>query len=148
MESSLETMLASPTAPTAYWSGVRRARRAPRSTCMRWWGAMSDRHEPEWASPNEVVLECPVAALRDFSQGSRKQVVPTLVLPPQAGHSSSIVDYSAEQSQMQVIRAAGLERAYSMEWIGATQDTKHYGDRRLPRRSSSARSSTSAARST
>ena len=35
--------------------------------------AMSDRSEPEWASPNEVVLECPVAALRDFSQGSRKQ---------------------------------------------------------------------------
>ena len=88
---------------------------------------MSDRREPEWASPNEVVLECPVATLRDFSQGSRKQVVPTLVLPPQAGHSSSIVDYSAEQSQMQVIRAAGLERAYSMEWVGATQDTKHYG---------------------
>src|SRR3954452_9472378 len=94
---------------------------------LPWWNAMTDRREPEWASPNETVLECPVAALRDFSQGSRKQVVPTLVLPPQAGHSSSIVDFSAEQSQMQVIRAAGLERVFSLEWIGATQATKHYG---------------------
>jgi poly(3-hydroxyalkanoate) synthetase len=94
---------------------------------LPWWNAMTARSEPQWASPNEVVLECPVATLRDFSQGSRKQVVPTLVLPPQAGHSSSIVDFSSEQSQMQVIRAAGLERVFSMEWIGATQDTKHYG---------------------
>jgi poly(3-hydroxyalkanoate) synthetase len=93
---------------------------------LPWWNAMTDRRKPEWASLNETVLECPVAALRDFSQGSRKQVVPTLVLPPQAGHSSSIVDFSAEQSQMQVIRAAGLERVFSLEWIGATQATKDY----------------------
>jgi len=121
MESSLETALAL----TEGWASAFEHGRTPLDL-MRWWGAMSDRREPEWASPNEVVLECPVAALRDFSQGSRKRVVPTLVLPPQAGHSSSIVDFSAEQSQMQVIRAAGLERSYSMEWIGAQQDTKHY----------------------
>ena len=126
LSSSLETMLALADGTTAYWSGVVERGGSPSTSCS-WWGAMSDRREPEWASPNEIVLECPVAALRDFSQGSRKQVVPTLVLPPQAGHSSSIVDFSAEQSQMQVIRAAGLERAYSMEWVGATQDTKHYG---------------------
>ena len=108
------------------WARVLERGRGPLDM-LRWWDAMSDRREPAWASPNEVVLSCPVAAVRDFSQGSRKQVVPTLVLPPQAGHSSSIVDFSADQSQMQVIRAAGLERVFSMEWIGATQDTKHYG---------------------
>ena len=49
--------------------------------------------------------------------------MPTLVLPPQAGHDSCIVDYSPEQSQMKVIRAAGLTRAYSADWKGATRET-------------------------
>jgi poly(3-hydroxyalkanoate) synthetase len=47
------------------------------------------------------------------------------VLPPQAGHHSSIVDYSREQSQIDTIRGAGLERVWSMEWVGATEDTRH-----------------------
>ena len=37
-------------------------------------------------------------------------VVPTLVLPPQAGHDSCIVDFGPEQSQMQTIRDAGLTK--------------------------------------
>jgi poly(3-hydroxybutyrate) depolymerase len=51
-------------------------------------------------------------------------LVPTLVLPPQAGHDSCIVDYSAEQSQVGTILASGLERALSLDWIGATKETK------------------------
>jgi len=66
----------------------------------------------------------PVARLRDFTDGYTDDVVPTLVLPPQAGHDSCIVDFSPRQSQMQVIRAAGLTRAYALDWIGATQATK------------------------
>ena len=54
-------------------------------------------------------------------------MVPTLVLPPQAGHDSCIVDYSPTQSQMKVIRAAGLERAFSLDWIGATAETRDAG---------------------
>src|SRR3954451_18422445 len=129
MESGIETALAAAEGTVDYWTAALSRAAKPfdvLADASRWWGAMSDRREPEWGSPNEIVLDCPVAALRDFSQGSRKQVVPTLVLPPQAGHSSSIVDFSAEQSQMQVIRAAGLERVFSLEWIGATQATKHY----------------------
>jgi poly(3-hydroxyalkanoate) synthetase len=91
----------------------------------KWWTAMLDRRPPEWSTEHEIVWETPLMRLRDFSQGSRERVVPTLVLPPQAGHSSCIVDYSPEQSQMQVIRAAGLTRLYSLDWIGATQATKH-----------------------
>jgi poly(3-hydroxybutyrate) depolymerase len=49
------------------------------------------------------------------------------VLPPQAGHDSCIVDYSADQSQMRVILRAGLTRAYTLDWIGATEETKHAG---------------------
>ena len=45
------------------------------------------------------------------------------MLPPQAGHDSCIVDFSAEQSQMRTILASGLERAYALDWIGATRET-------------------------
>ncbi len=91
---------------------------------IRWWGAVTDRRQPAWASPNEIVFEAPVARLRDFSTGRRSRVLPTLVLPPQAGHDSCIVDYSPEQSQMRTILAAGLKRAYALDWIGATTTTK------------------------
>ena len=90
-----------------------------------WWTAMIDRGKPDWTSANEVVVETDFAALRDFSAGSRSKVVPTVVLPPQAGHHSCIVDYSRDQSQIQTIRAAGLERVYSFEWIGATAETRN-----------------------
>jgi poly(3-hydroxyalkanoate) synthetase len=91
----------------------------------RWWMAMTHRRRPQWSTEHEIVWETPIMRLRDFSEGSRERVVPTLVLPPQAGHDSCIVDYSPGQSQMQTIRAAGLTRLYSLDWIGATQATKH-----------------------
>jgi poly(3-hydroxyalkanoate) synthetase len=91
---------------------------------MRWWGAATQRRRPQWASPNEVVFEAPVARLRDFSSPDHGGVLPTLVLPPQAGHDSCIVDFSPAQSQMRTIVAAGLERAYALDWIGATAATK------------------------
>jgi poly(3-hydroxyalkanoate) synthetase len=89
----------------------------------RWVRTASERSKPGWTTPHEVVFEAPLARLRDFSV-SRRRVVPTLVLPPQAGHDSCIVDYSAEQSQMGAILDAGLERAFSLDWVGATQATK------------------------
>jgi len=91
---------------------------------MRWWSAATQRRRPRWASPNEVVFEAPVARLRDFSSPGHGEVLPTLVLPPQAGHDSCIVDFSPAQSQMRTILAAGLERAYALDWIGATATTK------------------------
>ena len=109
-----------------YWNGAAARGALPWDVAddlRRWWSEAGRRERPGWHSPNEVVLECPVARLRDFSQGSKADVVPTLVLPPQAGHDSCIVDYSPAQSQMRVIRAAGLERAFSLEWIGATAET-------------------------
>jgi poly(3-hydroxybutyrate) depolymerase len=78
----------------------------------RWAGLAGSRKPPSWASANEIVFEAPVARLRDFSSRRRRGLVPTLVLPPQAGHDSCIVDYSAEQSQMR-----------TLDWIGATSET-------------------------
>ena len=85
--------------------------------------ATSTRQAPAWTTPHEIVFEAPLARLRDFSV-SRRRVVPTLVLPPQAGHDSCIVDYSSEQSQMRTILDSGLERAFSLDWVGATRATK------------------------
>ena len=88
----------------------------------RWLAVTTDRQAPSWTTPHEIVFESPLARLRDFSV-SRRRVVPTLVLPPQAGHDSCIVDYSADQSQMRTILEAGLERALSLDWVGATGET-------------------------
>ena len=90
----------------------------------RWLKLIGTRKPPVWASSHEIVFESPIARLRDFSTSHKPGLVPTLVLPPQAGHDSCIVDYSAEQSQMQTILASGLERALSLDWVGATQETK------------------------
>jgi len=113
------------------WAGYARRRCRPTTTPlhvmadgMKWWWTMMDREEPQWASPNEVMWDSGIAKLRDFSQGSRKRVVPTLSLPPQAGHHSCIVDYLPEQSQLRAVRTAGLERAYAIEWLGVTKETK------------------------
>ena len=89
----------------------------------RWIVMATTREKPSWTTPHKIVFEAPLARLRDFSI-SQKRVVPTLVLPPQAGHDSCIVDYSPEQSQMRTIVDAGLERAFSLDWVGATQETK------------------------
>src|SRR3954451_11930356 len=127
-ESTLDAWSATVTGLADYWTGALRRGATPVDVALDgvdWWTAMLDRRKPEWSSPNEVVLESGFSALRDFSDGSRSRVVPTVVLPPQAGHHSCIVDYSREQSQMATINAAGLERAYSLEWIGATEETKN-----------------------
>ena len=96
---------------------------------LLWWSTMADRSAPKWHLPSEVVLSTPFAALRDFTEPARRDddVVPTLVLPPQAGHSSTVIDYSPQQSQLAMIRAAGLTRVYALEWKAATAATRKVG---------------------
>ena len=100
-------------------------RSSPRPLDVSRWATLSNYREcPTWSTPHEIVFEAPVARLRDFSAGpAPRGLVPTLVLPPQAGHNSCIVDYSPEQSQMQTIVASGLRRAYTLDWLGATPET-------------------------
>jgi hypothetical protein len=49
-----------------------------------WGERMAARAEPDWSSPNEIVLSTPLARLRDFTPARPPRVTPTLVLPPQA----------------------------------------------------------------
>lgn len=114
-----------------YWIGAVRRRATPLQLATeyaRWWDVMTTRARPSWSSPHSMVFEAPLARLRDFSvPGADESLVPTLVLPPQAGHDSCIVDYSPDQSQMGAILEAGLQRAYSLDWVGATAETRDAG---------------------
>jgi poly(3-hydroxyalkanoate) synthetase len=85
---------------------------------LRWSTATSDRRRPQWSTPHEIVAQTRVARVRDFSDGG-SEVVPTLLVPPQAGHDSCIVDFSPQQSQVGAIREAGLTSVASLDWIGA-----------------------------
>jgi poly(3-hydroxyalkanoate) synthetase len=92
----------------------------------RWVGTMAQRRQPEWHLPHRTVLQTPFAHVHDFSPvDADPGVVPTLVLPPQAGHSSHVIDFAPGQSQLAVILDAGLTRLYAMEWRAATAETRH-----------------------
>lgn len=105
-------------------------RRTPLTTAtdaLRWWSATVDRRPPRWHTPNEIVFSTPFAHLRDVTAPRNRSddVLPTLVLPPQAGHSSHIVDHSPQQSQLATIAAAGLTRLHVLQWRPATAATRH-----------------------
>jgi poly(3-hydroxyalkanoate) synthetase len=127
MDAAVETATTAMRGAVDYWAGAIADARTPLDMAvdgMRWWQVMTERRPPRWATRNRIARRTPLTRLRDFSAPAPADVVPTLVLPPQAGHDSCIVDFSPDQSQMRTIRAVGLDRLYSMDWIGATQSTK------------------------
>ncbi len=81
------------------------------------------RETPTWAHHAPEVRAWPIARILDYSATEVTATVPTLVLPPQAGHASSIVDYGRDQSQMRTLRDAGLDRLYAIDWVPATAQT-------------------------
>ncbi|WP_226345936.1 alpha/beta fold hydrolase [Agilicoccus flavus] len=112
-----------------FWTGVWSRGDTPldvMTDVVTWAGTALRRERPQWAHAHDIVREWPAARLRDFSAADADpNQVATVFLPPQAGHDSSIVDYSAKQSQVMTARAAGLDRVFSLDWKGATQATKH-----------------------
>jgi poly(3-hydroxybutyrate) depolymerase len=91
---------------------------------ITWWSTATRRESPLWATAHTIVAEWPIARLRDFSSANPDEQIATLLLPPQAGHDSCIVDYDPGQSQIRTARDAGLTRLFSLDWIGATDATK------------------------
>jgi poly(3-hydroxyalkanoate) synthetase len=89
----------------------------------RWWRHVLTRRRPQWHNEHEIVFETPIARLRDFSQGSTDDVVPTLVLPPQAGladhHHLRLLRLEVDDARV----VAGLTRAFTLDWVGATRAT-------------------------
>lgn len=126
-----------------FWTGAVTRRTGPAELAvagLRWWETMLDRAVPQWHRPNEIVFSTPFAQLRDFTPkdadpsapgtdsdttgDTAGDVVPTLILPPQAGHASTVVDFSPEQSQVATLQEAGLRRLFVCEWLPATADTR------------------------
>ena len=91
---------------------------------LTWWSTAIRRESPQWATEHTIVTEWPIARLRDFSSPNPDDQVATLLLPPQAGHDSCIVDYDPGQSQIRTAQDAGLTRLFSLDWVGATEATK------------------------
>jgi len=120
--------IATHTAATAtrYWSDALTRRATPADIlddAGAWLQTIAGRREPTWSLPNTVIASSPITRLRDFSPDGASAAVPTLILPPQAGHHSCIVDYSERQSQVGVALAAGLDRLFVIEWLEATRET-------------------------
>jgi poly(3-hydroxyalkanoate) synthetase len=115
-------------ASRSIWAGAAARRATPLDIATQgalWWTSMTDRRVPEWHLPHRTVLSTPFAHVHDFSPvGAATDVVPTLVLPPQAGHSSHVVDFAPGQSQLTVLLEAGLTQLYAMEWRPATAATR------------------------
>lgn len=107
-----------------YWNSVLARRATPWDIAhdvATFWTTASARPSATWSTEHTVVAEWPSARLLDFSTGTTG--IPTLVLPPQAGHASTIVDYTPRQSQVRVALES-LDQVFVLEWLGATQETK------------------------
>src|ERR671939_2002803 len=84
LESGAEMWRATTLGLTEYWAVAMRRRATPLDLARdarRFWEEATPRARPQWHTPNEVVLECPVARLRDFTDGATDRVIPTLVVP-------------------------------------------------------------------
>ena len=80
------------------------------------WRVVTSRERPSWAHPNTVRWQRPLADLRDYALRGERAQVATLVLPPQSGRASSIVDYAAGRSLMLTLRESGLTNLYCLDW--------------------------------
>lgn len=79
---------------------------------------------PAWTTPNSVELVREDVFLRNFTTQDSSFDFPILILPPQAGHHSSIADYGPGQSLVEAALKEGAS-VYAAEWRGATRERRH-----------------------
>jgi poly(3-hydroxybutyrate) depolymerase len=75
---------------------------------------------PEFATSHRVIGESPAYRLLEFA--SDPYSIPTLILPPQAGHSSAICDLSRENSLIGTLLDNRIKSLYAIEWKPATRE--------------------------
>src|SRR5262245_54689624 len=78
--------------------------------------------EPQWTTPNRLVIELPSMRLRDFS--TDRSGVPVLVCAPFALHGATIVDLAPDHSLIAALRAGGLTWIAATDWRSATADMR------------------------
>jgi poly(3-hydroxybutyrate) depolymerase len=79
--------------------------------------------EPDWATPNHILLDLDTMRLREF--GAREGL-PVLIDAPYAGHSSTIVDYAGHRSLVETLLDSGVERVLASDWKSATPAMRDY----------------------
>ena len=79
---------------------------------------------PVWNTENKVRLDLNTLELRDFSK--KGEGIYTLIVPPYAGHTSKIVDFSPKQSLIETLLENEIEKVCSIDWKSATQAMKDY----------------------
>ncbi|MGO9311734.1 MAG: alpha/beta fold hydrolase [Syntrophobacteraceae bacterium] len=75
---------------------------------------------PEFATPHRVIRESSAYRLLEFA--SDPYSVPTLILPPQAGHHSAICDLSRENSLVGTLLDNGVKSLHVVDWKPATHE--------------------------
>jgi poly(3-hydroxyalkanoate) synthetase len=81
------------------------------------------RRAPEFITPNRVIHEDRAVILRRFDEGRTGN--PLLIVPPQAGHHSSIADYAPDQSLVQTCLKETTLPVYVLEWKPSTPTRQH-----------------------
>jgi poly(3-hydroxybutyrate) depolymerase len=80
--------------------------------------------KPQWQSDNTVVLYDKAFRLRKFTQN--RTGTPILVLGPQAGHHTCIVDYALPGQSLVALCRDNTDRpVYAVEWKSATPDRRN-----------------------
>src|SRR3954453_23120044 len=91
LDAAVETAGAAMRGMADYWAGAIAEARTPLDMGVGgvgWWQVMTERRPPRGATRHTTIRRTPLTRLRDFSAPSPANVVPTLVLLPQAGHDS------------------------------------------------------------
>jgi poly(3-hydroxyalkanoate) synthetase len=90
----------------------------PYADLMRFYQTAVSRGEPEFISPNRKIFEDKAVVLRRFDEDRTGD--PILIVPPQAGHHSSIADYAPNQSLVQTCLRHTTHPVYAIEWKSST----------------------------
>ena len=79
--------------------------------------------KPEWTTHNGIVFAHEAFNIRCFS--AQDDTIPTLIIPPQAGHSSHIADYDEGQSIVESIIEERGGNVYAIEWLSCTHERRN-----------------------
>ena len=78
--------------------------------------------EPEWATPNRIVLELQTMRLRCFADGAGAP--PTLICAPFTLHKATVADFAPGHSTVTGLRSGGLDRLYVTDWRSAAPEMR------------------------
>ena len=83
--------------------------------------------KPQWATPHKVIRDEKDENIRllQFRKKYTGDQAPIVLVPPQAGHDSSIADRHPKKSQVRCAMENTDSAVFSLSWKPATQESKH-----------------------